>query len=326
MKPGVLSPWMHTTSACNLSCPYCHVKQCAKHMSPYTFRAACRRFIELLRTKVVRHVSLRISGGEPLLRFSKWRRPLEEALLAEPKKLSAEVLTNFTVVPSGFVDFCVKHNIGLAISLDSLTRSKLDRNGESSAAMVLLNIEKLGVQYLRERVAISTVITDSGRYLPALAGYVAQQKFRSWNIEFDKLTAPEDLAGLKHNIALMLDVLQSKHYKLTRLSFENIRLLEQHSKGCQAGSRLITVGTDGMVYPCQTLIGNKLCQLGRVENFGPFAPIEREPRSDCRVCAIKGLCGGGCIFHNCGERRARVCELLRFYVAEAIQRLLPTDR
>lgn len=319
----VLSPWVHTTYSCNLACPYCHVRQKARHMSSKTFAVICDRLSWLMNSGYVGRVNLRISGGEPLLRFEHYVEKLRAFMSTHRNGVRVEFLTNLTIMPPGFMEFCLDKfgQLGLAVSLDSLVFSKpMKRRGQlvSSASLVRKNLQLFSREILRAHVGISTVATDSGAYLQDLAGYVARMGFSSWNVELDKLSAPEDVARLKWNISCMVRELVKGRYPLSRVGFENVTVGRTDRCGCGAGGRLITFDTNGDVYPCQTLLGQKKHRIATLDEYVPdqWGARKRRPR-ECEECPITRMCGGGCRYHNKGLRRKRVCEVLTHYVLEA---------
>lgn len=318
----VLSPWIHTTYSCNLSCPYCHVKQKTKHMSAKTFVAICERLAYLMDHGFVERANLRISGGEPLLRFKHYAGQLRSFMDRHYDKVHVEFLTNLTFMPPGFMEFCLDKfgRLGLSVSLDSLLFSKpMKSRGAmiSSDHLVRNNLALFPGELLSSHVGISTVATDSGDHLGLLARYVADKKFASWNVELDKLDVPKNVVKLKKNVTSMVSELVKGGYPLFRVGFENVTIGRTDNCDCGAGGRLIAIDTNGDVYPCQTLLGQKKYRLSAIREFYPEQAQTKRRSADCGQCPIAKMCGGGCRFHNKGLRRKRICEVLKHYVLEA---------
>ena len=70
-----MSPWIFTTTRCNLKCPYCYVKQDGNDMEENTYNRINDVFLSMIESGQKDYVIYRMAGGEPLLTFDKeiWR-------------------------------------------------------------------------------------------------------------------------------------------------------------------------------------------------------------------------------------------------------------
>jgi uncharacterized protein len=129
--PKTLTVWVHTSSACNLSCSYCYIPQLRKALTPE--RAAPYLMPEQVSSAMVsgliavcqeggfRRLSLKFAGGEPTLNWTEVLRTCDEATRAceaagiEP---TFRMLTNGVFRPDEVIPGIRAHNIRISISVD----------------------------------------------------------------------------------------------------------------------------------------------------------------------------------------------------------------
>ncbi|MGN0483135.1 MAG: radical SAM protein [Lachnospiraceae bacterium] len=136
-----LSPWIYTTDACNLRCPYCFEEHLNHVMSEETWSAVAEHFLKLVRENKVGHVHFRLSGGEPLTCFDSWREFPLYMKKASCGRISSGLLTNFTLLDDEMLHYLIENKIGCGVSLDGTIHSKVDVNGNSTSKKVMENIE-----------------------------------------------------------------------------------------------------------------------------------------------------------------------------------------
>lgn len=113
-----ISPWIHTTDKCNLSCHYCYVKG-DDIMKPEIYDYIGKLTMEAPADKI----HLRFAGGEPTLVFDLWE-PFARSML-NYDKVSIEVLTNLHNPPKKFWKFTELSGVGISVSIDNDTTMKV---------------------------------------------------------------------------------------------------------------------------------------------------------------------------------------------------------
>lgn len=111
------------TQNCNLKCTYCfldnnpHKDFCASYMNISTAQKAVDKFYNYLIHKKIEKATIIFYGGEPLIMNELF---VDIVKYAEEKNYNwmFSIITNGTLVNGDIVDFCVKHNITIGLSLD----------------------------------------------------------------------------------------------------------------------------------------------------------------------------------------------------------------
>lgn len=98
---------------------------------------------------------------------------------------------------------------------------------------------------------------------------------------------------------------------------------------CGAGHANYTIMTDGHIVPCPVMTGMKEYYAGHISHSHPLHLPVIEVESECTRCAIRGFCGGRCLYSQIirpwpEEMRLAVCgsvENLRQGLIEAMPRI-----
>lgn len=126
------------------------------------------------------------------------------------------------------------------------------------------------------------------------------------------------------------EIEQAKKYMsitsmMSRFGSDGVR-----TKGCGAGSNMMTINIDGNIYPCHRFVGNEDIQLGNISdgkvrnNDTFYQNVGLSNFSQCKNCVAKYLCGGGCVnenyeyTHNINEAPERRCKYTRAIVEELL--------
>jgi len=117
---------LQLTQDCNLRCRYCsytdatNTKQ-RKHSSKRMTFALAKKGIDFLLDHSIDKESINVGfyGGEPLLEFELLKQVVAYAEeIAFDKKLSFSITTNGTLITEEIMEFFIRHDVRLAISLD----------------------------------------------------------------------------------------------------------------------------------------------------------------------------------------------------------------
>ena len=314
-----MSPWIFTTTRCNLECPYCYVKQDGRDMSDETYEKMNEIFLKMLETGEKDYFIYRLAGGEPLLVFDKWKPHMDNFLNKVGDKGSVAIITNLTQLSDEVLEWAKDKNVSFSISLDGFSYSKPFHNGESSAEIVKKNIDRV-IAY-NKPIEISSVIDkNSFDDIEELAEWIAERNL-GWGVYLDHFFCGEmDMNVIIDKMCNVLDILKKHNYDYyNRFKFSNI-MINTTYEGCTAGEKLITVFVNGDIYPCQTTVyKEKICNIFETDDIIGELKSQHKYKlgynftlpEKCQGCAIADICGGGCKENNKEINKNYTCDILK---------------
>ena len=317
-----ISPWIFTTTNCNLKCPYCYVKQDNKEMSNETYKRMNEIFLNMLETGEKDYIVYRLAGGEPLLVFDKWKYHMDEFLSKVGNRGSVAIITNLTELSNDVLEWTKDKNVSFSISLDGFSYSKPFHNGKSSAEIVKKNIDRV-IAY-NKPIEISSVIDkNSFEDIEELAEWIAERNL-GWGVYLDHFFCGEmDMNLIVDKMCNVLDILKKYNYDFyNRFKFSNI-MINSIYEGCTAGEKLITVFVNGDIYPCQTTVyKEKICNIFDTNDI--IGELKKQNKyklgynftlpEKCKSCSIADICGGGCKENNKEINKNYTCDILKAVV------------
>lgn len=314
-----MSPWIFTTTRCNLECPYCYVKQDGRDMSDETYEKMNEIFLKMLETGEKDYLIYRLAGGEPLLVFDKWKSHMDNFLTKVGDKGSIAIITNLTQLSDEVLEWAKDKNVSFSISLDGFSYSKPFHNGESSAEIVKKNIDRV-IAY-NKPIEISSVIDkNSFDDIEELAEWIAERNL-GWGVYLDHFFCGEmDMNVIIDKMCNVLDILKKHNYDYyNRFKFSNIMINTMY-EGCTAGEKLITVFVNGDIYPCQTTVyKEKICNIFETDDIIGELKAQHKYKlgynftlpEKCQGCSIADICGGGCKENNKEINKNYTCDILK---------------
>jgi len=328
-----MSPWIYTTYQCNLRCPYCYVKWNDKKMSKETYDMINRKFLGMLDNDELDFVVYRVAGGEPTLVFDEWKGFAEEFLDKCGEKGFVTIITNLTILTDDMLEFFKEHRdrMGFGVSLDGYSFSKPYIDGRSSADVVKENIDKL-LEIGIENIDISTVIdTKSFGDVEVLADWISKRNL-GWGVYLDHYFCGEMAYDIIcDKMKQVVDVLAANNYDIYhRFKFNNLKI-DTNYEGCTAGEKLITIGVDGDIYPCQTLVNEEpVCSIYSCDDIIQALKDQKAYKigynyvlpEKCQECSIAEICGGGCKMHNQEINRNYTCDIIRTVILYMVKTIL----
>lgn len=152
------------TTRCNLRCGYCQARSSALQDMQCDVAAHVLKVLFDVRNK---NVTLEFQGGEPLLNWKTLAYLAQQAraLNTGSKDLRLALVTNFTLVDEGMMQFISDHDIEVCVSLDG-PRSLHDKNrvfegGRGTYDIVVRNVEKYEKKFNKKISLLPTITKNS---------------------------------------------------------------------------------------------------------------------------------------------------------------------
>ncbi len=311
--------WIYYTLACNLRCRHCLVsagKELKRELTAEEFKKVVDEGIKL----GVRRFY--ITGGEPFIKegiFDLIR------YITKTKKRELIVLTNATLFDDKKIS-ALKKVMGpkllLQVSLEGPNAEIHDKlRGKGSFDKAVDGIKRLIMIGITPIVstAISKLnekdIAGTSRFLSKLG--IQEHNVLWMHAKGRGASNLNDLYVPSDNIALAMKKLK-KEYKEQEMIFDNVESLKvrvRTKRGrkndlCNNCYEKICVNSDGHVYPCASLNGDKTFDAGsvrkaslkdiwlnsKVMDRGRKNSVQNKP--ECRECYLEYFCGGGCTSHS----------------------------
>lgn len=139
---------LKSTRLCNLRCVYCNSWKEGKNQN-MTFNVLAKSIFESINQTGAQNIEFVWHGGEPLLlpvKYYEKALELQNIFKSENQKISNAIQTNGTRITNEWLDFLVKNNIDIGVSLDGTKKindlQRVYKNGKSSYQDVIDNIKK----------------------------------------------------------------------------------------------------------------------------------------------------------------------------------------
>lgn len=313
------------TKSCNLNCIYCfrELDRQLPSMKVTQMRRITEALIRHMREHPGMPISIQAWGGEPLLKLDLillMRQMFDDAGLAP----EITIETNGTLISKETAERIVEANIHVGISIDGNSLVQ-DLQRPMISGSPSLGLVENGIQNLREAGCgsfgtITVVTRNTLQHLEEIIDYFVKELHLK-SIKFNlmrKTGRNEELAIDSDEIESYTDRLLNHLYHLYRNGIfvreQNIRqrLLNLTCRpdnnicnacGCQGGRRMLSIDSEGFVYPCE-LTDYSSFRMGSVEeSFDKMAEKAAqsekgyfEPRNIecCGDCPWFYYCRGGC--------------------------------
>lgn len=309
--PKSLSIWLHVTNQCPLRCIYCHVEKRDEHLQESMLQAFGDMLVRTATAKGLRNITLRLAGGEPVLRFHNIKNWIEETRGRLEKcgcKLRIAIISGLSILTDEVVAF-VKCGNGISVSMDGLEEvQNLTRplvNGQGSFGKVCRNIEML--QKNGVNPYILTVV--SGGNVDGLLSFTKWLLSKNLGFRYSFQKGGElDRVLVATVLRQCYDVIEEAVLSGAYTRFNSHRLADlatfsAQRTACGAGRNTCSVYLDGDVYLCQMEHENNT-PIGNISETGRDLCeilVDRPNRHDfhsistgCKNCQIKEHCVGGC--------------------------------
>jgi len=308
---------LHMTAKCNLRCDYCYVNHVYDNID-MTFETA-RAAVELA-GKNTERAGLIFFGGEPLL-FKKliydttaYARSRELALGCN---YSFKITTNGLLLDDKFIDFAQREAFFIALSLDGTKEAhdahRQDLKNRGSYDRVVRAAKHL-LAVMPYSPALMTVSPDTLCYYAAGVESLFELGFVYVvsSLDYSAGWQESDIPELERQYESLADLYERKTLKGDKFYFSpfeskissHINSKTYCHERCELGLRQLSVGPDGILYPCVQFVGDKQFMLGDVWNGvdesarrSLFARNEKE-KPGCDICSIRSRCNHYCACLN----------------------------
>ena len=334
-KVKSLALWVHTTNNCCLRCSYCYIPTLGQNdsLSEENIKLFCNKLIQSAKVNQLSKVSLRLSGGEPLLKFDLWKSYLV-SLKQELKDLGCELqlafLTNAVLLTDEIIDFIIENSCGIGVSMDGLseyqdnTRRFID--GTGSFSIVSKNVLRLKEKKCNP--SIMTVVSNQN--LDGLIDFTQYIIENSLRCRFS-LVKKEEI-----NIAKTIDTL-TRCYELFDKAIDNgYNFSKRHIFGdlkfgtpsiqtCSNAINAAALYSDGSIYFCHRLFGDDTPQGTIFEDNDLVEIFQRKTyyfdhNLDCLKCPYFYICMGGCPLNRINNKDAH-CEIYQVVIPQYLKLL-----
>jgi uncharacterized protein len=326
-KPNV-SLYLLLSQSCNMRCIYCldgqKTYQTDKNlrMSREVAFRSVERFLDEVRDGG--RLEVIFFGGEPLLNWTLAKEVIshcESRLKNDPRGRTRQYhfTTNLSIVPADLIEWARKYDISFLCDLDGPPEihnaCRPFKDGGGSYDSVARNIRLLSAAGLKVDLR-ATVTALNQDHLPETtqhhkaAGGNSSAFVPVMPVNSDESILPERLLpSLDRVIPGMTKVLRSRLWKL-----EEVFPFNQYVSRFRPGARTVVgcgaaygnvpvVAANGDVYPCIYLVGLPRFHMGNIMDSsypkkdpleGMYDALHVDHREDCKQCAWRYICGGGC--------------------------------
>ena len=314
--------WIHVTSECNLSCPFCYSLSGKNNVKKLEFKKITDFLAKIEEEK---RNSIIISGGEPFLydELVDFVRKIKEL-----NYKSILVITNGTVGEEKYADV-IPYVDGIQVSVDGTCEEVHDiSRGKGSYSKMLknltllkkLNVKKLIVSFtptinnILDLPNLPKFAYDNGvdaihitRLMPVGRGKEIKEALTIDSEDYDK-----SFVKFIKNFNKIQEIIVIKNEKkneqrnLISLTFAGDQTYKvayrQRKITCGAGLGSMSIYYDGNIYPCASLQNTKF-SFGTIDDSVERVILEAQKfmkdvsvdtLPECKDCKFKYMCGGGC--------------------------------
>ncbi len=302
------SLWISVTNQCNLRCIHCHLSSGVPLEDELTTEEICQVISDAAELGAEKLV---ITGGEPLL-----RKDILKILEYGSQHIEkVTLLTNGVFITEEMAGKLKELLVSVQVSLDGACPETNDFiRGKGSYKKVISGLQKL-VKAGAQPVISMTVLKKTVNEISEMADLakklgitylhfpILQIKGRAKENEALITLENEDLVKATREI-LEIPETRSIGVTLEKNVRDKIEKM-QRVDFCEAGCSMVSVSSDGNVYPCNGLHEDEFC-AGNIreqplkdiweesEVFSKFKSFFVSDIPECRTCDIKFFCGGGC--------------------------------
>lgn len=319
---------LKATKNCTLSCKYCYESKTTPHSMPLQKLLKCLDEI----TVIAEDTTLILHGGEPmLLGVRYWRSFFEygETIQQQGRKISYTIQSNGMHDVDDWTALLKKYSVSIGFSLDGPEQlhdhHRTDCNGTGSFKTVMRNLERLERAGLEKNV-LCVITNESLHRINAMSDFFKSQNIKQ--IDFLPCMTRNHRENGQADLTLSTDeyaeflvhyhqLWESDHkpYHVRTFSDYTETLKGNEAESCHfiypklCGREIISIDTNGDVYPCDSFAGIEAFCLGNIFDDGLQQIFSSKKQHDfytqantipeeCEQCRWLQYCYGGCLYHR----------------------------
>lgn len=329
--------WVYVTRRCNLRCRHCLVNGGENDESELSHE----EIEEILRSAEALGVKrVFFTGGEPFI-----RQDIHELIKQVIERFGMElvILSNGTLLNEETIKSLAEYKgLTMQISLESHDAGPNDNirgNGTHNTALESL---KMLCTYGIKTIVTSTATAFNIHSISPLNSMLTDVGVKTHHI----LWVHERGRALKNRIAADPDELRELMLTLKNASTKVDNWTSYKSRiyggrgvkvdGCHAGYTSISVDSNGDIYPCPSLTGDKDFRMGNIEDgiedvwrhskvSNDMGSVSVVDINGCDACEFRFICGGGCrcqSYYSDGKKNLRAkdpyCTVIKAMIMESI--------
>lgn len=321
----------HVHNWCNLACTYCYTMEDGARPERLS-RDLMLKAVDELAALPTPFTSLEFHGGEPTMAMDDIRAVTDHAkrvYAAAGKKLFFSIQTNGYYLRNETCDFLAANDFSVRVSLDGTPEMhdefRVDHRGKGSYRGVAAGIRRLQERDVpvhavcvvhtgnHERIvemydSMAALDVASVRFLPVFkTGKAEDEDWLTGDMYFESyFKVIQHVASKARNGERVVPLANLQAGELGSLrSFRREYMCMRNP--CGAGVNMITVDTNGDLYPCEEMVGKPEFVIGNLSETTIRDAIDTSPVvgrlrlrnveeiEECSACTWKQLCHGGCV-------------------------------
>ncbi len=345
-KASITTLLLIVTDRCNLRCVYCfeNLQKFSKRksMSLIRMKEAVDHFLGLDRGEK----TIFFYGGEPLTEWENVKQCIQYVRTRHRnRKVNLQITTNGTVCPERLIEFCKRHNVGIAVSIDgpaeitNATRRSPSRDLDvfQRSFQLLCDCRDAGLKY----AALCTISHENAGHLEKIIDFFIAEKITGLALNLNVRRAGE---SIQEDSSFWDDLGRRMAVQYQRLMangvFEprGLSYLRGIAEGrftvaeCDAGYRgQIVVDPEGLIGPCQAFLHNPdfwipIDHKANIRSYPLWLRFSQGTTLEiisCRHCPFVGTCSGGCRYNrnDFGQPNPNFCCYIRSFLYHTLTSL-----
>jgi uncharacterized protein len=277
---------LEVTEDCNLACHYCYetqkrIQRPPQYMDDTIGFQSVRWLLENFSNSNV-NPTISFWGGEPLLNFNLIKKIVNHCRSEYEREFFFSIVTNGTLLSSKILNYLHSEHFHIILSLDGPeqvhNRNRCFSNGGGSFRLIKPAIQPL-ISNFPDTLALFTVCPNTVNEMADSCSFLIELGFKrisfsfSFTSEWNMQTEQEYLNQLDEVIDLWREAI-AKDDHVAILPIENILryFLKNKPIKCSAANRMVSIDTNGNIYPCHRFCGfydiRKSYVIGNILNGG----------------------------------------------------------
>lgn len=308
------------TGRCNMNCSYCQMRNLTQYHNTDMSLDCAKKILDEVNLRDYDYITIHFSGGEPLMVSDLVEKICSYAINIGLPNIRFAMSTNGTFLTQKVISMLQKYNIKVVVSIDGYRNANSNRvfhSNEGTDDLVLKSCQKM-IEYgipIGVSMVFNEKYADQSAY--SVEKLINQYNIRSLGFNYRHYPAFRIFEKQQDNDSMTMYATQLCNvYKVCRKSnvFEeqSNRVIEpfvyQHPRKshCTSQTSQSSFMPDGIVSPCKTFaasnmdsasidewVDNSECNL---PNFYQWRSRNVDTLEDCKYCAYRNMCGGGCAY------------------------------